>query len=101
MNDDQNIKWALYTRVSQDREDKQYLGVESQGNDMKNLAKREGLNIVRVLSEEASAYEQGRSEFNDFTSCGFSLMLQIHAEEKHVRIRQMCARAGWDRMSST
>jgi len=28
-------------------------------------------------------------------------MLDAHAEEKRVRVRQMWARAGWDRMNST
>ena len=31
----------------------------------------------------------------------YTLMLHTHAEEKRVRVRQMWARAGWDRMNST
>ena len=30
-----------------------------------------------------------------------TLMLHTYAEEKRVRVRQMWARAGWDRMNST
>jgi hypothetical protein len=30
-----------------------------------------------------------------------TLMLHTHAEEKRVRVRQMWARADWDRMNST
>jgi len=30
-----------------------------------------------------------------------TLMFHTHAEEKRVRVRQMWARAGWDRMNST
>ncbi len=37
-----------------------------------------------------------------FDGLGFlTLMLHTHAEEKRVRVRQMWARAGWDRMNST
>jgi hypothetical protein len=31
----------------------------------------------------------------------YTLTLHTHAEEKRVRVRQMWARAGWDRMNST
>jgi hypothetical protein len=31
----------------------------------------------------------------------FTLTLHTHTEEKRVRVRQMWARAGWDRMNST
>jgi len=37
-----------------------------------------------------------KEEFHEQT-----LMLHTHAEEKRVRVRQMWARAGWDRMNST
>jgi hypothetical protein len=38
---------------------------------------------------------------NCFLPVDYTLTLHTHDEEKRVRVRQMWARAGWDRMNST
>src|SRR3989339_2256274 len=57
-------KFFLYSRKSIDVEDKQVLSIEAQLVELRELAKREGLNIVEELIEKQSAKVPGRPIFN-------------------------------------
>lgn len=59
------MKYFIYCRRSQDREDKQVLSVESQKRELAALASKLGLDIVDVITEEESAYKRGRKHFNE------------------------------------
>ena len=59
------IKYILYARKSSESEDRQVQSIESQIDELKRLAKREGLQIVgEPLSESKSAKKPGREIFN-------------------------------------
>ncbi len=58
------MKYFIYCRRSQDREDKQTLSIESQKRDLLQVAKNKGLKIVEVIEESQSAYKRGRPKFN-------------------------------------
>ncbi|MEK7550309.1 MAG: recombinase family protein [Patescibacteria group bacterium] len=57
-------KFFLYSRKSTDVEDKQVLSIEAQLVELRELTKREGLNIVEELIEKQSAKVPGRPIFN-------------------------------------
>lgn len=59
-----NVQFAIYCRKSTDTEDKQVLSLESQEYELKELAKRESLDVAIVLTEKASAKAPGRPVFN-------------------------------------
>ncbi len=54
------VKYCLYARKSTEQEDKQALSIESQVNEMKSLAEREGLEIVEIKRESHSSKEVGQ-----------------------------------------
>jgi site-specific DNA recombinase len=56
-------KYFLYARKSTESEDRQVLSIESQINELKGIAAKEGLQIVGVLQESRSAKELGRPVF--------------------------------------
>jgi site-specific DNA recombinase len=56
-------KYILYARKSTESEDRQVLSIESQINELKTIAEREGLQIVAVLQESRSAKDLGRPVF--------------------------------------
>jgi len=58
------MKYILYARKSIDTEDKQVLSLESQVNELKNLAEAQGLEISQVMTESMSAKAPGRPVFN-------------------------------------
>lgn len=58
------MKYILYARKSTDTEDKQVLSLESQVNELRNLAESQGLEISEVMTESKSAKEPGRPVFN-------------------------------------
>ena len=59
------IKYFLYARKSSESEDRQVLSIDSQIDELKKLAKREGLEIIgKPLYESQSAKEPGRPIFN-------------------------------------
>lgn len=58
------LKYIIYCRRSQDREDQQTLSIESQRRELLKVAKAKGLNIVSIIEESKSAYKRGRPEFN-------------------------------------
>ena len=58
------IKYFLYARKSSESEDKQVASIDSQINELTKIAKRDGLEIVDVLTESQSAKAPGRPIFN-------------------------------------
>jgi len=65
-----NIKWAIYARKSTESEDKQIQSIDDQINYMQEIAKREGLNVIEVISESKSAKLKNNRE-------GFSKLLSL------------------------
>ena len=59
-----NNKFFLYARKSTDVEDMQILSIEAQLSELREFAKREGLEIVEELIEKKSAKVPGREIFN-------------------------------------
>ena len=57
------MKYILYCRKSTDTDDKQVLSLDSQENELTELAKKDGLEIVEVLKESRSAKAPGRPIF--------------------------------------
>lgn len=59
------MKYYIYCRRSQDREDQQMLSIESQKRELILLAEKYNLEIVDVpICEDMSAYNRGRPKFN-------------------------------------
>ena len=58
------LKYFIYCRRSQDREDQQVLSIESQKRELLAYAKNHGLDVVEVIREDMSAYKRGRPKFN-------------------------------------
>jgi DNA invertase Pin-like site-specific DNA recombinase len=58
-------KFFLYTRKSTDVEDKQVLSIEAQLQELRDYAKREGLEISAEYVEKQSAKTPGRPIFNE------------------------------------
>lgn len=58
------MKYFIYCRRSQDRDDQQVLSIESQKRELLSFAKKHSLEIVQVISESMSAYKRGRPKFN-------------------------------------
>ena len=58
------LKYFIYCRRSQDREDKQTLSIESQRRELLQVAKNIDLKVVEVIEESQSAYKRGRPKFN-------------------------------------
>ncbi len=63
----QKLKYFLYARKSSEQEDRQVASIDSQIDFLKDLAKREHLEIVEVLTESKSAKAPGRPIFNQMT----------------------------------
>jgi DNA invertase Pin-like site-specific DNA recombinase len=59
------MKYFLYARKSTDVEDKQILSIEGQLAELRELAKRENLNIADEFIEKRSAKIPGRPVFNE------------------------------------
>ncbi|MEK7657670.1 MAG: recombinase family protein [Patescibacteria group bacterium] len=57
--------YFLYVRKSTDVEDKQVLSINAQLNELRSLAKRDGLNVVAEFVEKKSAKKPGRQIFSD------------------------------------
>jgi len=61
----QNNRYILYVRKSSEEDDKQLLSIESQTNELKALAAKLGITIVKTISESKSAKNIGRPGFNE------------------------------------
>lgn len=57
-------KYFLYARKSSEAEDRQVASIESQIEELKNIASIEGLTIIDILFESCSAKAPGRPIFN-------------------------------------
>lgn len=58
------MKYVIYARKSTESEDRQALSIQSQIHEMKEVAKRDHLQIVDILQESKSAKQPGRPIFN-------------------------------------
>ena len=58
------MRYFLYARKSTESEDRQIASIDSQIDELTKLAKRDGLEIVEILSESQSAKAPGRTIFN-------------------------------------
>ena len=54
------LKYCLYARKSSESDERQAMSIDSQIKEMTDMAKREGLNIVKVLRESHSAKDSGQ-----------------------------------------
>jgi len=61
----QTKKFFLYARKSTDEPERQILSIEAQLFELREYAKKEGLNIVREFVESKTAKEPGREIFNE------------------------------------
>ena len=59
------MKYIIYCRKSSEAEDRQVLSIESQINELKQLAKKENLTIDKVFKESMSAKAPERPVFNE------------------------------------
>ena len=59
----EKIKYILYARKSTESEDRQVLSIDSQIDELKDIAKRENLSVLDVMSESQSAKTLGRPVF--------------------------------------
>ena len=59
------VNYFLYVRKSTDTEDKQVLSIQSQLNEVRGFAQKEGIEIVREFQEARSAKTPGRPVFNE------------------------------------
>ena len=64
----QTKKFFLYARKSTDEPERQILSIEAQLFELREYAKKEGLNIVREFVESKTAKEPGREVFNEMIS---------------------------------
>jgi len=61
-------RYFIYARKSTDEEDRQILSIDSQLRELRNLAERENLNVVKEFIESKTAKEPGREIFNEMLS---------------------------------
>lgn len=64
MTNEDKKRFILYARKSSEQEDRQILSVDSQLNELKELAVKNHLNIIETLTESYSAKAPGRPIFN-------------------------------------
>ena len=60
-----NMKFVIYARKSTESEDRQALSIQSQIIEMKEIAKRDHIQIVDILQESKTAKKPGRPIFNE------------------------------------
>ena len=59
------MKYFIYARKSTDDEERQILSIQAQLDELRMLAKKEGLQVVREYVEAQTAKEPGRPVFNE------------------------------------
>jgi DNA invertase Pin-like site-specific DNA recombinase len=59
------MKYILYCRKSSESEDRQEQSIDSQERELLAIAKRQNLNVVKILKESKSAKKVGRPIFNE------------------------------------
>lgn len=64
-NNPERIQYFLYARKSSESEDRQVASIDSQIEELKSVAKREGLDVIDILSEAKTAKAPGRPIFNN------------------------------------
>ncbi|MDD3067094.1 MAG: recombinase family protein [Candidatus Gracilibacteria bacterium] len=65
----EKVRYCLYARKSSEDDERQALSIESQINEMRRLAEREGIEIAEIRRESHSAKASGkRPEFNKLVS---------------------------------
>ena len=62
-NENQTKKFLIYARKSTDSEDRQVRSINDQIDELKELAKKENLEIVDILVEKQTAKKPGRPVF--------------------------------------
>ncbi len=63
------LAYFLYARKSSETEDRQVLSIDSQLNELRQLAKSRGLNIIEEFREAKSAKAPGRPIFTEMLKC--------------------------------
>ena len=69
------IAWAIYARKSTESTDRQIQSIDDQINYQKETAKREGLNVIKIIKESKSAKRTGKRE-------GFTELLDLIEQGK-------------------
>ena len=64
----QTKKFFLYARKSTDEPERQVLSIEAQLFELRQYAKKEGINIIREFTESKTAKEPGREIFNEMVA---------------------------------
>lgn len=60
------LRYCLYARKSQEREDRQVSSIESQLRELKSYARKQGIRIVKIYQDSASAHKRNnRKGFNN------------------------------------
>ncbi|MGZ5545145.1 MAG: recombinase family protein, partial [Limisphaerales bacterium] len=59
------LGYFIYCRKSTEAEDRQVLSLESQKNELKEVAEKLNVPVVELLTESQSAKAPGRPVFND------------------------------------
>lgn len=60
-----HMKYFIYARKSSEQEDRQVLSLDSQEDVLTELSKKNGLDVIDVFRESASAHVIGRKKFNE------------------------------------
>jgi len=64
----QTKKFFLYARKSTDTEERQVRSIDDQIAELKELAKKENVEVVKIFIEKQTAKEPGRPVFNEMLS---------------------------------
>jgi len=62
------LNFFIYARKSTDEEDRQILSIDSQLRELRNLAEKENLNVIKEFIESKTAKEPAREIFNEMLS---------------------------------
>ena len=86
--DNSNYKYVLYCRKSQESEDRQVYSISEQINELKEFAKKQDLDIVKILTETQSAYKTGRpvfAEMMDLLEAGYANAVLVWKPDRIAR----------------